>query len=282
MTTPKGLSREATAYEWVALGRLKHHPKNPRKGSVEAIRESLRAHGVIRPIVVSRATRHVLAGNHTLKAARAESLDTLPVVWLDGLTPEQEVKILLADNRTSDMGTYDDAVLADLLQGLADAGDLLGTGYDAGALDDLLQSLASPQEPQPQEEPASPPDAKTTEGRDTPYTNKIASPVYEPTGRKPRLSELVDTTKYDQLVAAIDSDPTLDAETRRFLLLAASRHIVFRFANIAEFYCHAPAEVQRHFESSALVIIDYGRAVEEGFVALTEALGALADEEGPT
>jgi len=35
-------------------------------------------------------------------------------------------------------------------------------------------------------------------------------------------------------------------------------------------------------ESSALVIIDYGRAVEEGFVPLTEALCALAEEEGPT
>ena len=282
MTVTRGLSHDPNAYEWVALSRLKHHPKNPRRGNVEAIRESIRAHGVIRPIVVSRSTRHVLAGNHTLKAAKAESLDALPVVWLDGLTPEQEVKILLADNRTADMGTYDDAVLSDLLQSLADAGDLLGTGYDAGALDALLASLASPQEPQPQEEPTSPPSGATAQAKDTPYTNKIASPIYEPTGRKPRLSELVDTTKYDQLVSAIEADPSLDAETRRFLLLAATRHVVFRFANIAEFYCHAPQPLQHHMESSALVIIDYGRAIEEGFVQLTEALGALADEEGPT
>ena len=281
MTVTRGLSHDPNAYEWVALSRLKHHPKNPRRGNVEAIRESIRAHGVIRPIVVSRATRHVLAGNHTLKAARAESLDALPVVWLDGLTPEQEVKILLADNRTADLGTYDDAVLSDLLQSLADAGDLLGTGYDAGALDALLASLASPQEPQPQEEPASPPSGATAKA-DTPYTNKIASPVYEPTGRAPKLAELVDTTKYDTLVAAIDTVPSLDAETRQFLRLSATRHIVFRFANIAEFYCHAPQPLQHHMESSALVIIDYGRAIEEGFVQLTEALGALADEEGPT
>lgn len=268
-----GLKDGVGAYEWAKLDTLKHHPDNPRKGNVDVIRESLRANGIIRPIVVSRRTSHVLAGNHTLKAARAEGLGALPVVWLDDLTPAQERKVLLADNRTSDLGTYDAEVLAAVLGQMQAEDELLGTGYSDADVEALLSGEMDSANQTASEAPPS---------AETPYTNKIVSPVYEPTGRRPDLADLVDTAKYDELSAKINADPTLDAETRRFLLLAASRHIVFRFANIAEFYCHAPQPLQHHMESSALVIIDYGRAVEEGFVALTEALGALADEEGPT
>ena len=131
--------------EWVKLSTLKHHPDNPRRGNVEAIRESLRVNGVFRPIVVSRKTRHVLAGNHTLKAARAESLDALPVVWLDDLTPAQERKVLLADNRTSDLGDYDNDLLGAILGQMRAEDELLGTGYSDADVEALLaESLGEP------------------------------------------------------------------------------------------------------------------------------------------
>ena len=130
--------------EWVKLSTLKHHPDNPRRGNVEAIRESLRVNGVFRPIVVSRKTRHVLAGNHTLKAARAESLDALPVVWLDDLTPAQERKVLLADNRTSDLGDYDNDLLGAILGQMRAEDELLGTGYSDADVEALLEASASP------------------------------------------------------------------------------------------------------------------------------------------
>ena len=139
-----GLKDGVGAYEWAKLDTLKHHPDNPRKGNVDVIRESLRANGVIRPIVVSRRTRHVLAGNHTLKAARAEGLDTLPVVWLDDLTPAHERKVLLADNRTSDLGTYDTEVLAAVLGQMQAEDELLGTGSSDADVEALLEASASP------------------------------------------------------------------------------------------------------------------------------------------
>ena len=140
-----GLRQEdSKPLEWVKLSTLKHHPDNPRRGNVEAIRESLRVNGVFRPIVVSRKTRHVLAGNHTLKAARAESLDALPVVWLDDLTPAQERKVLLADNRTSDLGDYDSDLLGAILGQMRAEDELLGTGYSDADVEALLEAMSRP------------------------------------------------------------------------------------------------------------------------------------------
>lgn len=140
--------------EYASVAALKPHPDNPRRGQVEAIKESLEKTGQYRPIVVSRATGHVLAGNHTLKAAIALGWDQIAVNYLDDLTPEQEKRILLADNRTADMGGYDDEALLKALQDLAESGDddpLAGTGYTLDDLDDLttvLEGIAEVAAPQ--------------------------------------------------------------------------------------------------------------------------------------
>jgi hypothetical protein len=132
----------ALATEYAAVAALKPHPENPRRGRVEAIKESLEATGQYRPIVVSRATGHVLAGNHTLKAAIGLGWDKIAVTYLDGLTPQDERRILLADNRTADMGTYDDeALLAALQAYVDDAEDLVGTGYNLDDMEDLQAIL---------------------------------------------------------------------------------------------------------------------------------------------
>ena len=55
-------------------------------------------------------------------------------------------------------------------------------------------------------------------------------------------------------------------------MLAATRHVVFNYEKIAEFYAHAPAKIQRLFEASALVIIDFDDAIGGGYVKLCESL----------
>jgi ParB-like nuclease domain len=45
---------------------LRPYPGNPRRGDLEAIKDSLERNGQYRPIVVNRRTMEVLAGNHTL------------------------------------------------------------------------------------------------------------------------------------------------------------------------------------------------------------------------
>jgi ParB-like chromosome segregation protein Spo0J len=122
--------------ERVSIRQLKHHPDNPRIGNVEAIAESLQAHGQYRPIVANRQTNHILAGNHTVKAARKLGWRNVNVTWVD-VDERTELAVLVADNRLADLATYDEPLLIDLLTSMP---DLSGTGWSQDAVDELLRS----------------------------------------------------------------------------------------------------------------------------------------------
>lgn len=138
----------------IGLDSLRRHPRNPRRGDVAAIAESLLAHRLYRPIVVQKSTGFVLVGNHThqaheycreLPAERLAEAGTTAADWqvIDAVILDvddvEATRIMLVDNRTADLGTYDDGVLADLLQDLP---DLVGTGYTGDDLDEILDRIA--------------------------------------------------------------------------------------------------------------------------------------------
>lgn len=118
----------------VPIDQLKHYGKNARRGDVAAIAESLEHHGQYKPIVVRAGTNEVLAGNHTLKAARELGWDRLAVTFMD-VNDDQAARIVLVDNRTNDLAGYDEEALAGLLQELP---DLAGTGFTVDAVDALV------------------------------------------------------------------------------------------------------------------------------------------------
>jgi ParB-like chromosome segregation protein Spo0J len=124
--------------ETVEIDSIAAHPRNPRVGNVDSIVESYLEHSQYQPIIVQRSTGYVLAGNHRLKAARALGWDSIKAIFID-VDDDEAARILLVDNRTSDLGTYDEQVLADLLGELP---DLAGTGYTPDDLSSLLEGLA--------------------------------------------------------------------------------------------------------------------------------------------
>lgn len=129
--------------EIVPVDRLSRHPRNPRRGNTELIRESIDANGFYGAIVAQRSTGHILVGNHRYDAATAEGATEVPVIWLD-VDDDRARRILLADNRTNDLAGYDETELAALLREIEDETDsLAGTGYDADALEALLAGLPS-------------------------------------------------------------------------------------------------------------------------------------------
>ena len=74
-------------------------------------------------------------------AAKSIGMETVPVYWVD-VDDEQANRILLADNRASDLATYDDSALADILANLVDTDlGLTGTGFDDADLEALLFDL---------------------------------------------------------------------------------------------------------------------------------------------
>lgn len=133
--------------------------KNPRRGNVPAIQESIVKNGQFKPLIVNAGTHtgrknEVLAGNHTLLAMRelagTEHALTDVDVYLVDVTDEEANRIVLADNRTSDLGTYDQHDLVALLTDLDH--DLDGTGYDYDDLDDLsalLEEIPAPRDHEP-------------------------------------------------------------------------------------------------------------------------------------
>lgn len=103
------------------------------------------------------------------------------------------------------------------------------------------------------------------------YTTKIAGPIYEPKNQKPSILELRTRSKYRELLLEIDNSHIREDE-KEFLREAATRHIVFDYSKIADFYAHSSPDVQRMMEKSALVIIDFDRSLEYGYTKLSETI----------
>jgi hypothetical protein len=125
------------------LGSLKLYRNNPRKGDVKLIAESLKTYGQYKPITVNKRTNEILAGNHTYQAAESLGWRTINAVYVD-VDDETAAKIVAIDNRSSDLGTYDDEALLALLSEIE---DLAHTGYTQDDLDDLyadIQEAATP------------------------------------------------------------------------------------------------------------------------------------------
>ena len=109
------------------------------------------------------------------------------------------------------------------------------------------------------------------------YTQKIKAPVYEIKGEKPKLSELINTEKTEELQRKIMSSGA-PSGIRSFLLMAATRHHKFNYQKIAEYYANSSPEVQELFEDSGLVIIDFDDAIANGFVKMNKRLMEIRSE----
>lgn len=245
--------------ETVNIDSLTFDPANVRKHdekNLAAIKASLNRFGQQKPIVVD-ANSVVRAGNGTLAAAKALGWKEIRIVR-SSLAGSEATAYAIADNRTAELAEWDDDALAQTLAALQieDEELAVATGFDAEELD------------------------RITSGGDieTQYSTKVTSPVYEITGECPRIQDLCDRQRHDRLIEAINK-AELPEEISSFLRMASTRHIVFNYARIAEYYAHSDPNIQRLFEDSALVIIDFNRAVELGFVRLNDKIEALVDKD---
>jgi hypothetical protein len=114
------------------------------------------------------------------------------------------------------------------------------------------------------------------------YTRKVEAPIYRPTGPKPPVESLVDRTKYLALIAEIDAAADIPESEKELLRAAAARHLVFHYERIAEYYAHSGDAAKVLFENSALIIIDWDKAIELGYVKLSKRLAKLYGEEYPS
>lgn len=106
---------------------------------------------------------------------------------------------------------------------------------------------------------------------DQKYSTKVEAPVYEPKNKKPHILQLWDKTKTNLLIREINLSNLPDDE-KKFLIDAAQRHMVFNYERIADYYAHSSAEMQRLMERSGLVIIDFNKAIEYGYVKVCDEI----------
>lgn len=113
---------------------------------------------------------------------------------------------------------------------------------------------------------------------DKKYSSKIEAPIYEPKNQKPHILELVNKEKTHRLIREIENCNLLQEE-KNFLIDAAKRHTVFNYERIADYYANSNKEMQHLMERSALVIIDFEKAIQYGFVKLCDEIKTQYLEE---
>lgn len=238
------------------LSEIHPYENNPRFNdeAVDAVAASIQEFGFKVPIVLD-SEGVIVAGHTRWKAALKLQLEEVPCVVADDLSPEQIKAFRLADNKVAELAYWNEEALAKELEEIADI-DMSAFGFD-GEESDLGDEM-----------------------EDDTYTAAVNIPQYEVTGKKPTIAEMLDTEKADTLIAKIQGSGVSEEE-KAFLIRAAHRHNVFNYGNVAEYYAHASPEMQALMEESALVIIDVGNAIANGYATLMgEVLDAMEGDEG--
>jgi hypothetical protein len=137
-------------YRMVETGSLIPHPQNPRQGDVGAIVESIWANGFYGTVAFQKGTRLIIYGEHRWKAARIAGLEEVPGVEMD-VDDATAVRIMLADNRSNDLASYDDSRLFEILKEQIGSDTLDGTLFGGDDVEELRRLLEG-QEAQAAEE----------------------------------------------------------------------------------------------------------------------------------
>jgi len=236
---------------------IKPYPRNAKKHpkeQIEAIANSIKAFGCKQPLLIkSDGTLIVGHGRYLamkklgyteLKEAvySKKGEEFIPYIIADDLTEDEINAYRIADNKLNESPWDMDLVQVELEQ-----------------LDIKLQQLTG---------------FSLEDLEDEFYTKKIKSPIYEPKNEKPKLSEIYNSEKADELQELIKQSKLPEKE-KEFLIKASTRFYEFNYSKIADYYANSDGEIKDIMEKLALVIVDYDKAIENGFVRLTNFLMSI-------
>ena len=226
-----------------------YNPRQLTKEQHKNLKDSIQRFGLVDPILINKNKdrKNVIIGGHQrVRIAKELKMEDVPVLELD-LTYDREKELNIRLNKN--MGEWDFDILANMF----DVEDLSDYGFTDKEL-------------------------KIFDEEEDVYSRKIEAPVYQVRDKKPEINKLIDNTKVDKLIKKIESS-SISEEEKDFLKKASMRHCVFNYSKIADFYAHSDVEMQELMKESALVIIDYNKAIENGFVEMTEYMIGLQKED---
>ena len=143
-TNPRSLSPLAIHY--LPIESLAPDPKNARvhgRRQLRRIADSIQAFGFNVPVLID-AERRIIAGHGRAEAAKRLGLTEVPTIRLDHLTEVQRRAFMIADNRLTEIASWDDRLLAEQLQALSSVDldfDIETIGFDVGEIDLRIKSL---------------------------------------------------------------------------------------------------------------------------------------------
>lgn len=267
-----------------------YNPRIMKAEDMEKLKRGLKEFGLVDPLIINLKNHNTLIGGHQRHKAMLEILQeqgkddqelilikrgdiglVFDTTFLNLKDTNHEKALNIALNKIK--GEWDSQKLNYLLYELEMTHiDMDLTGFQSLRLEPLeLQLQINNEEEKPKkrrkkEIPQLLPTQK--------YNPKLRSIHYQTTGEEPSLKECYDTSKAEELISEIKKSK-VSKEQKEFLIKAAERHIVFSFDKIAEYYAHQDKEMQELMEKSALVLIDFDSAVENGFVKLSKKLDEL-------
>ena len=235
------------------ISQVQIDPNNPRslsKDKFRKLKESIKNFPEmleVRPLVV--ADGYVIGGNMRLLAMKDLGYREVSIIDVTEWNQKQRDEFMIKDNLS--YGDWDWDILANEWNTV----DLDDWGFDVW--------------PNPDD---------VNEEEEEIYSHNIEAPTYEPKNKKPNVDDLFSDDKVKELIKKIGHSNITSAE-KTFLTKAAYRHTVFNYQSVADFYAHSNKEVQDLMEESALVIIDFNKAIENGYVKLTKEVQELYEDE---
>src|SRR5205807_7492897 len=140
------------------IDQLRPDPKNARRHSRKQIRQvadSIQAFGFNVPILID-AELKVIAGHGRLLACQLLGHKEMPTISLEHLSPAQARAFMIADNRLTEIATWDDRLLGEQLRELSELNldfSLEATGFDMAEIDLLIEGASATPEPDPDDVP---------------------------------------------------------------------------------------------------------------------------------
>jgi DNA modification methylase len=140
-------ARSKLAISYVPIASLKADARNARvhtKKQIRQIARSIEAFGFNVPILVD-AGNNVIGGHGRILAAKLHGLAEVPTIRLDHLTDAQRRAFAIADNRLTEIASWDDRLLGETLKELAILDldfALEAIGFDTGEIDLHIEALS--------------------------------------------------------------------------------------------------------------------------------------------
>lgn len=246
--------------ELVDVSKLVPNPKNNNKhpkNQIERLAKIIDFQGQRAPIVVSKRSGFIVKGHGRLEAIRLLGWEKCAVDYQDYESEAQEYADMTADNEIAKWAEFQQDMFLEEIKGLDIDTDYFGL-KEMPVIEDLEQRSFN-------DEIAN-------------DLNEFRGLIYEPTGEKPKISDLYTDENMNDFEKRI-KESNATKEEKDFMLKALTRFYRFNFRNIAEYYCHSSDEIKELFAELLLVIPDGKKLLRNELLKMDLAIKEEADDD---